>query len=253
MNDICIICLNEDTEIGLMDELIRPCNCKSSLFHRSCLNELIQFTKTSKNKDTCSTCNTKYIYEPDPNYKPRLCINMHTEIKLDEKVCGMIISLLMAFILYIYCYYIFYSVAVCETCCVLFCSRCCEHNIKVFINFHIIYLLATSILTLFALMSVIPDYLNAYNEVNSNKSWVSSKAANGSFDMFFDICRLGYKSYPIYSCILILLTVILLPVFGILSLSLICLNVIVCLHFSNYKKGYRIKNLNNAQGYSTMR
>lgn len=69
MDNTCIICLNEDATVGLNDELIRPCNCKSSLVHRSCLDAWRSISSNPNAKDTCTTCKTKYIFEPDPYNK----------------------------------------------------------------------------------------------------------------------------------------------------------------------------------------
>ena len=67
MENICTICSTNDIEIDHVDELIRPCSCKS-LVHRSCLDQWLQITNRT-NKNICNKCDFKYIYVDTPNYK----------------------------------------------------------------------------------------------------------------------------------------------------------------------------------------
>ena len=62
MEYYCRICFNEENN-GLSDELLKPCKCKSSCVHRSCLNKWIQDSMNPTALTHCEVCHAEFQYE----------------------------------------------------------------------------------------------------------------------------------------------------------------------------------------------
>jgi len=253
MNDICIICLNEDTEIGLMDELIRPCNCKSSLVHRSCLNQWIQFKSNVLNKATCDICKAKYIYELDPNYKFSFTCDCYKILYILHKSFQDAWVIPFVLVVYIFIRIFIYSVDVCNITITSVMTtedlfeqfKGCEYNIYIysFITQNIFVSFVLSIVATFIPLISITGFIDDNNIELQEKI----KCFDDFKNMVFDI----YKINLVYSCILFLLTIILLPIFLFSSILIIIAGGIVLNHATTCCKMYRIKNLNYVKTYST--
>jgi len=242
MNDICIICLSEDSEIGSIDELIRPCNCKSSLVHRSCLNQWTQFTGNVLGKKSCEICKANYILELDPNFECNLCSykNLLIMVKMIRDVC-IVLSWFIIYIFSFICYIvIFKQLNQCDNNCDQYVdvfSVICSYIVNGSWSFMIYWIcsrkfflyLSTQQIKLIEKLNKLSHVEHLNNIINTLESMQNSKN---------EICCKWYR-------LLMMVHRGLLPVCSYSRVMIIYLNVIVYRYVTDFhKEVYRIKNLN---------